>query len=78
MKATIEFKYVSHEQKTSSKGNIYNNICILQGVDLQKVYYPYEKLPCTINSLQNCKGEIEIKTNKYGTNIVLNDFKVCD
>ena len=78
MKATIEFKYVSHEQKTSSKGNTYNNICILQGVDLQKVYYPQEELPCNVQSLQNCKGTIEIKTTKFGTNITLVDFKVCD
>lgn len=78
MKATINFKYVSHEQKTSSKGNIYTNICILQGVDLQKVYYPQEKLPCEVQSLQNCEGTIEIKTNKFGTNITLTNFKVCD
>ena len=78
MKATIKFKYVSSEQKTSSKGNVYNNICILQGVDLQKIYYPYEELPCELNSLQDCQGEIEIKTTKFGTNITLTNFKVCD
>lgn len=78
MKATINFKYVSSEKKTSAKGNTYNNICILQGVDLQKIYYPQENLPCEITSLQDCVGEIEIKVNKFGTSITLVDFKVCD
>ena len=77
MKTQINFKYVGSEKKTSKNGNAYYNIAILQGVDIEKLYYPYEELE-DIKEFSECVGELEIKKDKWGTHITLNDFKVVE
>lgn len=77
MKLDINFKYLSCEKKTSSKGNVYHNVAIIQGVDIFKLYYPYEEIE-DVTPMSECKGVLNLTKDKYGTHITLDSFKVVE
>ena len=78
MKAKIDFKFLSYEEKQSSKGNNYCNIACLVGADVEKLYFPYNGQDCALQEIEpmtSCVGTLEIKKDKWGVHVTLVDFE---
>lgn len=78
MKTQINFKFLGYEEKQSSKGNTYCNISILQGADMEKLYFPFSSVDCALQKIEpltDCKGTLEIKKDRYGIHLTLTSFE---
>lgn len=77
MKVEIVGKYFGCETKKSEKGNTYQNVGIIQGIDTYKLYYPSEK-EIKIEPFTDIRCTLDITKDKWGTHFTLVDWKIVD